>query len=444
MPISLLFRSRRGLLALALSGGCAVGAPTAAPLPAVPATNSGTAPPASSARVLTLTSAWRLALAYDPTLRGAALLDVAAAGEIEHAGVRPVPTLSVELENVAGTGARRGLDSVELTLSVAQVFEHAAKRAQRVVVAERSAARVAQARELRRAELEGEVQQRFLAVAVAQRWVELRREQVALAEASATETVRRGEAGRGSAVDAARAQLAVRQQEFGLRQAERAVQAARERLAVLWGEVPVQPFGVEATLDTAKVPEPVPSLAELLPRLPQTAALARFGVERAERDALVAWEDVRLRPDLEVVGGVRYFNDDGGDAALLLGVQWPWPAGDRNAGQQRAARARRELLEHERDAAAGALLDQLSEAHGQARDARADLADLADELLPAAEATLAATVDGYARGQLALLAVLESRAACFAIREAQLDALARYTTALARLETLTRPQPVVR
>jgi outer membrane protein TolC len=84
-------------------------------------------------------------------------------------------------------------------------------------------------------------------------------------------------------------------------------------------------------------------------------------------------------------------------------------------------------------------LIELNRAYEQAQSAQAEALEIQSQLLPAAEATLRATEDGYQRGRFNQLAVLESRSALFGVREAYLDALQRYSTAEADIEALTRP-----
>jgi outer membrane protein TolC len=72
-------------------------------------------------------------------------------------------------------------------------------------------------------------------------------------------------------------------------------------------------------------------------------------------------------------------------------------------------------------------------------NARAETGGIQADLLPAAEATLRETEEGYQRGKFTQIAVLESRAALFQLREAYLEALRRYAAAQADIEALTRP-----
>lgn len=383
---------------------------------------------------VTLDVAIRHALDRDPALRRIETLDDEAAGQVEQAALRPNPVVGAEVENILGTGPLRGIDGFELTLSVSQVFETAGKRERRTQLAERERELVSWQGEIRRAEVEAEVRSAFMELLVAQQTLDLRRDQLRLAESSLAETEKLVEAARASEVERTRARLSIRQREFSLQSDERQVGAARERLAALWGLFTAPDFVVVGGLRL----EAPPSLSDLLSRLPQSAPVAQFDVETAVREASLALEEANAKPDFEVVGGARYFNEQGGDAALLVGIQMPWPVYDRNQGNIRSARARLRAVENDREAMVRNLSRQLVSAYRQLLNAFEEHNALTNELRPAAEQTHVDTQSGYERGQYTLLAVLESQAALFEIREAQLGSIARYAAALAQIESLTR------
>src|SRR5262245_11676722 len=93
-------------------------------------------PPTTETAPLTLADAVALALARNPDLAASRYELTAVQGRITQAGLRPNPQLDVELENFAGTGAVKGFDALETTLSLSQVLELGDKRKLRVGVAE--------------------------------------------------------------------------------------------------------------------------------------------------------------------------------------------------------------------------------------------------------------------------------------------------------------------
>jgi len=173
--------------------------------------------------------------------------------------------------------------------------------------------------------------------------------------------------------------------------------------------------------------------------LPRSATLAQYEGHRRNREAALTLEQARAKPDLEVFGGGRYFNEASGEAAFVVGVEIPWSLFDKNQGNIRTARAQVRAVEYEKAATRRELIIGLTDAYQSLVAAHAEARSVKEDLLPAAEQTLAETEDGYERGQFTLLSVLESRSTLFEIRETYLDALSRYANAQAQIEALTRP-----
>src|SRR5690242_7328205 len=120
-------RVRAGLtLLVALISFCAPA------LHAAEASPSGFSEPTGE---LTLERAIEAALARNPDLAATAYELRAADARVLQSGLRPNPELSAEFENLAGTGAARGIDAAEATLSLSQVIELGGKRSQRQSVA---------------------------------------------------------------------------------------------------------------------------------------------------------------------------------------------------------------------------------------------------------------------------------------------------------------------
>src|SRR5690606_35089938 len=91
-----------------------------------------------------LAEALERASATSPALIAAQAEVRAAEGRALQAGLRPNPELDLSIENFAGTGAFRGMDETESTLSIGQRFELGGKRTarQRAAEAEIEAARL--------------------------------------------------------------------------------------------------------------------------------------------------------------------------------------------------------------------------------------------------------------------------------------------------------------
>lgn len=384
---------------------------------------------------LTFAEAWQRVRVHDPVLRGLELESEAAEGLLQQAALPPNPQLSAEIENVAGTGTYRGADAAELTLGVSQLLERGGKRRHRTAVATAERDAVAWQRARRLSALRLDTRLAFAAVLLGQERVSLRRDRLGLAEQSVAAVGDQVRAGIAPAVELTRARLAVAEERTALAAAAAALEGTRAALAALWLQA-VPDFG-PATGDVA-LPADVPSLESLLPQLPASPELAAFTVEARRREAAVALEEARARPDLVVSAGLRGFRD-GRDAAFVLGAGIPWPVRDRNQGNLRAARARLARLATDEAAVRAELQREFVTAYHALVAAHQEAGLLARTVLPAAEETRRETEARYRDGRYTLLNVLEARQTLAGVRSRLLDAQGRYFEAFASLERLTRP-----
>jgi cobalt-zinc-cadmium efflux system outer membrane protein len=382
---------------------------------------------------LTFDAALTRVLKVDPRL---ALMEAQleeAAGLADQAAVSPNPTLEAEVENILGTGAFEGMDAAETTITYAQELETAGKRRLRTAVAERDRETLRIGLEALRLQIASETRTAFDRVVVAQRRLDLRKQELELATQNLDETRRLLEAARVSAVETARAELAVRERNFALRQAEREELAAREALANLWGASEA-PF-IHITEQVALTEPPV--LEKLETHIGNHPDLRQLEAGRNAREAELELEEANATPNVEVFAGIRQFREDDGDTAFLVGVGLPLPLFDRNQGNIRAARARISALDAERDTLSRELLLEVRSSWRELSSAFSDAVELRETLLPAAENALTQTREGYREGRYPLLNVLEGRQALYDIQEAELEALERVIQARAALERLT-------
>ena len=381
------------------------------------------------------TAALNLAIDHNPRLLGIEATIEAAEGQIDQAKLRPNPTISGELENVIGTGPYSGVQGVEMTLGIRQLIETADKRAKRTSLARSNRDLVDWQREAILAEIEAETRSRFIDVLLAQKVASLREEQLELAKRSMEATEELVNAARSPQVELTRANLVIREQQFALDQSARALLASRNALSAQWGMAPSPEFIVSGEVVLERT---LPEFKELILALSKTATLAQFEALARSREAALELEQARATPDFEVFGGGRYFNEESGDAAFVIGVEIPWPLFDKNQGNIRTARAQLRAVEFSRKTLHRTLMSELSDAFQTLTNAHADALSVESDLLPAAEQTLAETEAGYQRGQFKQLSVLESRRTLFQIRETYLEALTRYSQAQAAIGALTR------
>jgi len=381
------------------------------------------------------TQALRWAVENDPGLDALVFADEAAAGLIEQADTRPNPVVGMEIENLLGTEEFRGLHALEVTIGLSQTLETAGKRAKRVAVAERSRDLVEWDRQARLVAIATEVETAFAEVLLAQATLRLRLDERVLAQAKVEAVAEFVDAARSQQVTLTRARLEAHKALLAEQRAEHELDATCNRLAGLWGLAVAPRFVVVGELDATAPPE----LESLLARIPARAAMGRFGPLGEQREAEVALERARGRPDIDLFAGGRFTREGKDAVALVAGVEFPWPVFDHNQGNLRAALARRRAVEADRAVVERQLIREVSALHQTLRATAEEIAMIEAELLPAAEASVEATRAGIDSGQLSTLDLLDAREALLEIRAVHVDAQARHTTAQARLRSVLRP-----
>lgn len=382
---------------------------------------------------LTLTTALQRAAEHNPGLVAQSYTERAAEALIEQAGLRPNPTLDVSLENFAGTGRARGVDSLEATVQASQTFERGNKRGKRVALAGREREAAANEFAVRRTEVLADSATAYVAMLAAQQRLALAAEPLKLARETVAAVDVRVRAAVASPAEAARARAALAAAQADYARAEAGLANARAALAATWGGHPAEVSMVAGTL---QVPTELPAEEAFLGKLARHPRLALQQSIIAGRRASLELEQAQAAQDVTAGGGLRFLRE-GSDAAFVAGISVPLPVRNKNQGNIRAARENLagaeqsvRVVEIELRVAFTAAWQDLTAAHTAAQNLRR-------EALPATEEAYTAVRHAYEQGQLPLIDVLDAQRALVALRRELLDAEADYATALTRAEALT-------
>lgn len=378
---------------------------------------------------LTLDAATAMARRSSPSAAAAsASVDAAAAGR-RVAGLRPNPTVAVDVENVGGSRAFNIVEAPKQTVSLAYPLELGGKRSARIGVADALGARAAVDRATVDAELRLGVTQAYTDTLAADRRLATAREQARIAADGFRTAQIRVQAGRASPLEESRAGVILTNADLAVEQATRLATAARANLALRIGNPASGP------LDSAWFDRIEDSAAR-----PGSGALAVAAVrgDVATASAQERFARSQRIPDVTVSAGVRRVPMVGSTAAVLgLSVPLPLFNGGRAAIDQASAeRSRAEALAQAAELEAnGAIIKAEAE-----RDNAASAARVANgpALAGAQEAARIARI-GYREGKFGQLDLLEAERALAETRSAAIDALASYHDAQARLDRLAAP-----
>lgn len=382
-------------------------------------------PVAISAEPVSLDEAVRRAIAASPAIQAQEAGVRSARAGRSQADVRPNPVLSIEAENIAGTGAYDVYRQAETTVTYSQTIERGGKRDARIAYAERDIGVAEASARLARLDLAEAVQRTFIDLQIAEEVVWLAERRLETERAMQTEALRRVRGYKDPLFVETRAEARVAQARLALDEARSRRNAARARLASFWGgkaeDVEV-PRGIEKPDD------------HLHPLTEADSALASATVERAQ--ATVVVEQSRGVQDYTVSGGVRHLRETG-DVALVAGISIPLGRFDRNRGNIERAQAERQRIELLADAARLDRLRQLASLRAEADAARMRADGIMQDVYPKAVRTLQQVREGYNRGGFRFSDVQDGADAIIEVQSQWVEAMTRYRDILSLIDRLT-------
>jgi cobalt-zinc-cadmium efflux system outer membrane protein len=382
---------------------------------------------------LTLRTALGLALARSPELQSFSWEIRARDARALQAGRLPNPQLHTEIENVGGSGNRRGFEDTESTVRLSQLIELGGKRGKRQRLAELGTALATWDYEAKRLHVLSETSKAFIQVLTAQERVGLAGDLARLAGDAVRAVGTQVAAGGAPAVESTRATVALERTELEKGRAEETLLTARDALAASWGTT--RPTFTRVVGDLTSV-SPPPSAEELFRHLESNPELARWETELEERRATLSLERAGRIPDVTAGAGGRHFSDNG-DNALVFELSVPLPVFNRNDGAIAEAEHRLSKARADRSAAYVALHAALGSASARLAEAYDRATRLRLRMLPQAKRSLDGTLEAYRKGLFRLVDVLDAQRTLFELRGDYLAALESYHLLAAEVEQLT-------
>ena len=380
---------------------------------------------AAFAEPITLEEAIAKAVDAAPSIRAnEAAIAAAQAGRVQ-AGVRPNPTVTVEGENLVGSGPYNVFGQAEITGTYSQTIERGGKRDARIAYAERDIGVAEASSRVARLELVSAVQRGFLDVVIAGYVVEIAETRLGVEIEMQREALRRVRGYKDPLFVETSASARVTQAQLNLIEARARQAGAKAALAAFWNGSA----------------EDVETVGEVLTGIPAARQLAVADAELAQAEvarasAAVSVEQTRTTQDYTLSGGARFLRGTN-DVALVAGITIPLGRFDRNQGN--IARAQAEKLRIELTAEAERLdrLRRLASLGAEADAARARADAIVLEVYPQTTKALRQVREGYARGGFNFR---DMQGAADAIIQAQaewLDAVIRYRDLQTEIDRLT-------
>lgn len=392
----------------------------------------------NAANGLSLQQAVAAALERNPALQTFDFRFRALDARAQQAALRPATGVSLDVENIAGSGDLNGIDGAEATLALSQVIELGGKREARIGTTEASRSALETERWAAQLDVLAEVTRRFIAVAQRQKGLQLTRDAVALAEKTVEASERRVNAAKAPHAEFDRARILLDRARLDEHAALADLDAARKQLAATWGESqPVingQLFG-EVLADLFILP-PTGDFRVLVQQLAHNPNFLRYASEARLLDAELRLASTLRRPDITLGAGLRRL-EESKDQAFVVSLAVPLRSSRRAESFVAEARANRELVDAERRAAEVKAQATLYELHRQLSRAVSEATTLRDDIKPRSAEALEETAYGYRRGRYSYLELVDAQREYLAVQEALISAAASAHGLRTEIERLT-------
>ncbi len=348
------------------------------------------------------------------------------------AGITPNPELSVELENILGTGDKQGLDNAEVSLGLSQLIELGDKRQRRIDFAEAGERQTLTEYELLRLDILAQATRNYYQVLRLQSLQDWNLQRIEIEGKALNTIASRAKAGAVAQADVSKMQLRLMRAKAVQQQLVGDTQVAKQRLALSWaGEVHFD--RIEGKLDILTDIPTAASVLNAIETAPQYLQL--LSVERLMY-AKRRMEESKAQYDITLGVGVRGY-DGFDDGALMVNFSMPIPLSNPNQGNILAAKANEDKAMEQQKLARTQLKLTLLEIHQVMVNNARQASLLREELLPLAQRLLTETQSAYQTGQVTVLQLVDAQSELFNVERELIDAKVAVYQQKLELERIT-------
>lgn len=363
-------------------------------------------------QTITLQNALARAQRKSPSLLAAHARGHAAEAGVDQANVMPNPEISVEAENIMGSGPYDGFNGAEITYGVSQTLETPGKRGGRVGVADAQKAYSHFAGDTATLDLIRDVTIAYAAVAAAEDEVLILKDDSRRAGEVHDSVTAKVEAGKEPPIQETKAKVARSTADIALDRAKRDLDTKRGALSALMGEESGNYSIDRASLPPIQMPD---TLDFYRTRMRDNADIKSMQTMVTQAQSALSLEKANALPDPTFNIGVRDFRDDN-EQALVAGLSFPIPVFNINrAGIRRAGHELNAAILDERGAQLS--LDSLvRQVYGDYVSAFNETEALKTTVVPGAEEAFRIAREGYDAGKFDYLEVLDAQRTLFEVR----------------------------
>ena len=381
---------------------------------------------------LTLRDALSLTLLNNPELKAFTYsIRVAEARHLQ-VGLWPNPELSVDVEDVGGSGAFSGFDAAQTTIQLSQLFDLSGKDEKLQKVAYYDVHLTKQDYQMKRLDVSMAVTQSFIELLFLQEKQQLSSRLIEVSEAVIQSVEKRIQAGKDTPLDLLKAEVGREKAIMYHNEIKKQIESIRVQLASYWSGK--NPKFTVAAGDLGQI-DAVPDIAELQDLLQHNPDVAQWAFEIQKRQAQIQFAKAESVPDLILGGGIRHFNFDD-ETAFVFSLSMPLPITNRNQGRRLEAINSLKEAKLKEQAIYQNVWTQLHHFHNQLQSAYSKATLLENKVLPASEKIFNASNKSYQEGKIGYLELLDAQRSYFAAKDEYIDALAQYHVVKTELERL--------
>jgi len=390
---------------------------------------------------ITLQSAVKRSLQSHPELKALGFELAAQDALIDQAGAKPSLEVDAEIEGAFGTGAHKGIDGAESSLTIAWVWERGARQ-RRIDAAQAGRLVLDSEAQLKRLDIAAETARRFITALAWQQELEELKRAAQWAEQTHATVRERVAAARAPGAEEARAFAALVRARLNEEDGEHELLTAKVRLAAMWGAVPQgeQPTIERLAGDVLRLPV-MEEFSALRVRLNDNPDLARLLNTQRLRESEMQLAQAQRHQPWRISGGVRRFESTS-DQGLVFALTAPLSNSQYSRGAIDAARARMNQTQAQIDALNIALQADLYALYQEMKHGYTEVEGLRDQVLPRTEEALVQSRYAYERGRYSYAELTSAQREVAELRRALIEAAAnahRYRIEIERLTGAALP-----
>lgn len=386
-----------------------------------------------SSNIMTLQEAVNLAVEFSPQLKASKAGVMAAKGIEKQAGYWKNPELEIEAENIAGSGQFSGSDSAEYTYGLSQTIEIGGKRSARKKSAFESRKVANSEFTINKLYVIRDVHNAYGSVLAEAEALKLAKEQEELARQVLKSVSKRVAAARESEIQRVKATVAYDASVIKSFQEEGSLKSAKQKLAQLLGKEVLDVSLEHSYFFNLTPPKPLKSYQDILDKSP-ILNHSRYLNNEKKFNLDLARANRISDPTIKV--GFRDFRDSS-EQAMVAGLSFPLPLFDRNQGNVYSARAELSKASSNKLQTKLALEQKLMSNWQNWQSSFSTAKKLKESIIPTAKKAFRIARQGYQKGKLPYLEVLDAQRTLFNARESYHEALKNYHTYYAEVQAIT-------